>query len=232
MYELANRLKAATGPIWDAYIHHPWIDGMVDGKLSRERLKFFLLQDLPYLADYERIYHLAFAKLTIEQHRTFRPFIQMIANFDEGHAEIELLKQLGCNDFPSDHWAALKAREAYMNHLVRIAYEGTAIQTLTAMLPCSLGFTEIGARLLGVDIDGYDPVSRQWIELYRRPFQAEHVEALLAGLEPAAKQLPDAEIDELERIFLRSTQHQIHVFDAAWRMEDVWPGPGTWARRA
>lgn len=232
MHALANRLKAATGPTWDAYIHHPWINDMVEGKLSRERLKFFLLQDLPYLADYERIYHLAFAKLTIEQHRSFRPFIQMIANFDEGQAEIELLRQLGCNDFPSDHWAALKAREAYMNHLVRIAYEGTSIQTLTAMLPCSIGFTEIGARLRDVDVTGYDPVGQQWIELYRRPFQAEHVEALLAGLEPAAAGLSEAEIEELERIFLRSTQHQIHVFDAAWRMQDEWPGPGTWARQA
>lgn len=230
MHKLADRLKAATGSTWDAYIHHPWINDMVEGKLSRERLKFFLLQDIPYLADYERIYHLAFAKLTIEQHRSFRPFIQMIANFDEGQEEIDLLTQLGCNDVPADHWAALKAREAYMNHLVRIAYEGTAVQTLTAMLPCSIGFTEIGARLEGVDVSGYDRVSQQWIELYRRPFQAEHVEALLAGLEPAAAELPKAEIEELERIFLRSTQHQIHVFDAAWRMEDVWPGPGTWAR--
>ncbi len=37
MHELANRLKAATGQTWDAYIHHPWINDMVDGRLSRDR---------------------------------------------------------------------------------------------------------------------------------------------------------------------------------------------------
>ena len=228
MTELAERLKAATGATWSAYIHHPWIDDMVAGKLSAERLRFFLLQDLPYLADYERIYHLAFAKLSIEQHRAFRPFIQMIAGFDEGQTEIEMLRLLGANEFPSDHWAALPAREAYKNHLIRIAHEGTAIQTLTAMLPCSIGFTEIGNRLRGIDIDHYHEASRAWIECYRRPFQGEHVDALLAGLEPAVAELPEKEIVELERIFLRSTQHQIHVFDAAWRMKDEWPGPGSW----
>lgn len=226
--QLADRLKAAAGPTWRAYIHHPWIDDMVAGKLSVERLRFFLLQDLPYLADYERIYHLAFAKLSIEQHRAFRPFIRMVADFDEGQTEIEMLRLLGVNDFPSDHWAALPAREAYKNHLIRIAHEGTPIQTLTAMLPCSIGFTEIGHRLRDVSIMDFHPASRAWIECYRRPFQGEHVDALLAGLAPAVAELPATEFAELERIFLRSTQHQINVFDAAWRLKDEWPGPDSW----
>ena len=228
MAALTERLKAYTGETWAAYIHHPWIDAIVEGTLSDERLRFFLLQDLPYLADYERIYNLAFSKLTIDQHRQFRPFMQMIAGFDEGATEIEMLHLLGCNDFPNDYWAALPAREGYMNHLVRIAHEGTAIQTLTAMLPCSVGFTEIGARLHAVDISGYHPAFQKWIECYRRPFQGAHVDALLDGLVPAVEGLPESEIEELERIFLRSTQHQIAVFDAAWRLSDDWPGPGSW----
>src|SRR6056297_2988530 len=101
MAALTERLKAYTGETWAAYIHHPWIDAIVEGTLSDERLRFFLLQDLPYLADYERIYNLAFSKLTIDQHRQFRPFMQMIAGFDEGATEIEMLRLLGCNDFPN-----------------------------------------------------------------------------------------------------------------------------------
>lgn len=232
MTDFVARMQAFCGETWDAYIHHPWIEAMLDGSLSEERLKFFLLQDLPYLADYERIYHQIFAKLTLDQHRNFRPFIKMMADFDEGQAEIDILRRLGCNDFPHDHWAALPAREGYKNHLVRLALERGPLQTLTGMLPCSVGFTQIGARFVGLDISGYHPAAQMWIELYRRPFQSAHVDALLDGLLPEVAKMSEPELQELERIYLRSTQHQIHVFDAAWRLKDEWPGRGSWARSA
>lgn len=230
MTDFVARMKAFTGETWDAYIHHPWIEAMLQGNLGEDRLRFFLLQDLPYLADYERIYHTIFAGLTLEQHRSFRPFIKIIADFDEGRAETDILQKLGCNEFPHDHWSALPAREGYKNHLVRLSYERGPLQTLVGMLPCSVGFTEIGARFVGLDISGFHPAAQMWIELYRRPFQAEHVDALLDGLLPEVAKLDEASLQEMERIFLRSTQHQINVFDAAWRMKDEWPGAGSWSR--
>ena len=48
---------------------------------------FHLLENLPYLADYERTYHQIFAKLTLDQHRSFRPFIKIIADFDAIHQD-------------------------------------------------------------------------------------------------------------------------------------------------
>jgi thiaminase len=229
MGKLVERLKGHAGESWTAYIRHPWLEGMYKGDLSLERFQYFLVQDLPYLADFSRVYFMGFAKLQPRELRRFRPFLKLIAGYDEGNVEEEWLAEIGCNDFSSDRWAALKAREGYMNHLTRMAHEGTALQAFTSTLPCCVGFAEIGDRLKEIDTSAHHPVYQKWIDHYRRPFQREQVEALVAAMEACAEELSEPEIEELERVFLRSVQHQIHVFDAAWRMNDPWPGPGSYA---
>lgn len=229
MGQLVDRLRASAAAEWEAYVHHPWIEGIRSGDLSPERFQFFLLQDLPYLADFFRIYHMAFAKLRPNQMRAFAPFLQLISTYDEGKFEEELLASMGCRDFTTDLWAVTKAREGYMNHLVRIAHEGSSLEALVAMIPCSMGFCEIGESMQGLDISRHHPAYQRWIEQYRRPFMRQQVNALIAGVEHCASDAPAATIDLFCKIFLRSVQHQVHVFDAAWRLDDPWPGAGSYA---
>ncbi len=224
-----DRLKSYAGENWTAYVRHPWLEGMYNGDLSMERFQFFLVQDLPYLADFSRVYFMGFAKLNARDLRHFRPFLKLIADYDEGNVEEDWLAEIGCNDFSSDRWAALKAREGYMNHLIRMAHEGTAFTAFTATLPCCVGFAEIGDWMREKDTSNHHAVYRKWIDHYRRPFQRLQVDALIEALETSVSGLNETELEELERVFLRSVQHQIHVFDAAWRMSDPWPGPGTHA---
>ena len=224
---LVDRIKAYAGESWNAYVHHPWIDAIIRGDLDIERFKFFLVQDLPYLADFARVYFLGFAKLKPAELRAFRPFLQLLAGYDEGKWEEELLVQIGCSDYSTDRWAASKSREGYMNHLVRVAHEGTALETLVAMLPCSMGFAELGERCHGLDLSKHSAPYQRWLGLYSRPFQRQQVTAIIDGLEFCASTATEAELAALERVFLRSVQHQIHVFDAAWRLQDPWPGPGS-----
>ncbi len=227
MGKLVERLQAYAGDSWTAYIHHPWLEGMYDGTLDVKRFQYFLVQDLPYLADFSRVYFTAFAKLKPQDLRIFRPFLKLIAGYDEGNVEEEWLAEIGCNDYTSDRWAALKAREGYMNHLVRTAYDGNAFEIFTSTLPCCVGFAEIGDLMRDKDLSKHPEVYQKWLDHYRRPFQREQVDALVAALETCAERMSEDQIQELERIFLRSVQHQIHVFDAAWRMNDPWPGPGS-----
>ena len=229
MGDFIDRLKSHAGENWTAYVRHPWLEGMYHGDLSVERFQFFLVQDLPYLADFSRVYFMGFAKLSARDLKHFRPFLKLIADYDEGNVEEDWLAEIGCNDFSSDRWAALKAREGYMNHLVRTAHEGSAFAVFTSTLPCCVGFAEIGDWMKDRDTSSHHAVYRKWIDHYRRPFQRKQVNALVEALETCAGNLNETELEELERIFLRSVQHQIHVFDAAWKMNDPWPGPGTYA---
>lgn len=229
MGKLMERLKTHAGESWTAYVRHPWLVGIHDGDLSMEQFQFFLLQDLPYLGDVSRVYFMGFAKLNPRDLRHFRPFLKLMADYDEGNVEEEWLADIGCNDYSTDRWAALKAREGYMNHLVRTAHEGTALEIFASTLPCCVGFGEIGDWLKDKDTSGHHAAYQNWIDHYRHPLQQAHVDALVEALETCTAGLREDELLKLERVFLRSVQHQIHVFDAAWRTNDPWPGPGTYA---
>ena len=102
---LVARLKAHAGESWTAYVRHPWLVGMHDGDLDIERFRFFLVQDLPYLADFSRVYFMGFAKLSPGELRHFRPFLKLIADYDEGNVEEDWLAEIGCNAYSTDRWA-------------------------------------------------------------------------------------------------------------------------------
>ncbi len=230
MGKFVEKLKASCVPHWAAYIQHPWILDMKAGTLAQDKFQFFLVQDLPYLADFFRIYYMSFAKLRPEDMRAYAPFLKLLSGYDEGKFEEELLSEFNLATPSTDRWAVFKAREGYMNHLVRMAHEGSALESLVAMLPCSLGFAEMGETMQGIDLSKHHRAYQRWIEQYRRPFMRQQVDAAITGLEHLARNVDSAQQRHLESIFLRSVQHQINVFDAAWRLDDPWPGPGshTW----
>lgn len=44
--------KAAAGPVWERWMHHPWTQELFAGTLSDEQFRYWLIQDLPYLGQH------------------------------------------------------------------------------------------------------------------------------------------------------------------------------------
>ena len=63
---------------------------------------------------------------------------------------------------------------------------------------------------------------RRWLEFYERPVQAEFSNRLVGVFEDAMRDVGEAEREQTRMIFVRSLQHQVEVFDAAWRLSDEW----------
>ena len=53
---VTQRLYAAAAPIWQACHDHPFVKGIGDGSLDREKFQYFLLQDYLYLFDYAKVF--------------------------------------------------------------------------------------------------------------------------------------------------------------------------------
>ena len=53
---VTQRLYEAAKPIWQACHDHPFVKGIGDGTLDREKFQYFLLQDYLYLFDYARVF--------------------------------------------------------------------------------------------------------------------------------------------------------------------------------
>ena len=206
---------SSIAPLWSAYLRHPWMEGVHDGTLSRDQFAFFLAQDMPYQRDFLQALVLAATKsadpdLLLQ----WRGFIADEAQFEE-----ELLAELGVS-WSYDRWAAGPAREGYMNHLIRVAYEGSLADICASLLPCAAGFT--GAMAEPADKTGLDPLYVRWLEYYERPEQFAFSSALVAEFERNLAHATPAQVEHARMICTRSVQHQIDVLDAAWRVSDDW----------
>ncbi|MBU7600095.1 hypothetical protein JGS22_021270 [Streptomyces sp. P38-E01] len=225
--------RRQSADVWEAYRRHPWIEAMAAGALSPERFVFFQLDDGPHVAEFNRTLALGIAKAPVGHAwaKAAAHVLDDLSTVGELGEKRSLVEELGfAAELAADRWTCSPAREGYLNHLVRVGYEGTFAQIAAAVYPCSL-FTEvIGERFAGREIPG-PPAYRRWADMYTRRTRTQMCAAHARVVEEAAAEGGAAERAALERLYRRSLEHQVRVFDAAWELDGAWPG-GTVARAA
>lgn len=210
-----DEFTSRASEIWSAYLQHPFMLGVHDGTLTPDQFTFFLEQDMPYQRDFLNAILLAATKQVDPQALLrMRGFIAQEVDF-----EISLLNELGAK-WSFDRWSAGPAREGYMNHLIRVAHEGSLGDVYASLLPCAAGFT--GAMAEPTSKDGLPPTYQRWLEFYERPEQFTFSSELVGRFEEEMADATSAELEHARMIFTRSVQHQIAVLDAAFRVSDKW----------
>lgn len=53
--ETVDKLLAATEEIWKAYNEHPFVLGIQNGTLDKEKFRHYIIQDYLYLEDYAKL---------------------------------------------------------------------------------------------------------------------------------------------------------------------------------
>ncbi|MFJ9752870.1 TenA family protein [Streptomyces chartreusis] len=220
-----DHCRARTASIWLAYTTHPWIEALAAGKLGIEQFVFFQLDDGAHVAEFNRTLALGIAKAPTGHPwaRAAAHVLDDMSTVGELEEKQKILQQLGY-DVPSDpdRWSCSPAREAYVNHLVRVGFEGSLPQIAIALYPCAMFVEVIGARFRNVDIPGPHAFT-VWADMYKRVTRTQMRDQHVAVVEAAARQMSDSEREHLLKLYTRSLQHQLHVFDAAYQLAGSWP---------
>jgi thiaminase len=219
---------------WAAYRHHPWIEAMAAGTLPVAKFVSFQVNDAPYIVDLHRTLALGVAKAPAGSAWTkaATTVLDDVWVLNEIQAKQELLDELGYPEklrIGPDVYTP--AREAYANHLVRTALEGDIGDIAAALLPCAMFTSVIGARFRGVRIDG-PPAYQKWADIYVQRAVHRMAEAHANMMEDRARATDQAGRDRMKLLYLRSVQHQVDVFDSAWRLDVDWPGTASAERGA
>jgi thiaminase (transcriptional activator TenA) len=220
----SQELIDRASDLWSAATDHPFVDGIRTGSLPRETFAYYLAQDYVFLVGYCRVFGLATAKAPdLETMGFFSTLLH-----ETLHTEMDLHRELSATYGVSAQ--QLEATEpsptcrGYVDHLLRVAALDGIDAIATSLLPCQLGYAQIGQTLQEEGADTPNNPYAEWIRTYADPqFQAlAHDVAALVDRTTAGA---DADRrDQLFEIFAASCRYEHAFWDAAWAHE-------TWENR-
>jgi thiaminase/transcriptional activator TenA len=219
---LTEEFRQRATPIWDASSSHPFVRGISDGSLPLEKFKFYVRQDYVFLIEFSRVLALGVARATeldamgryaellnetlnseMELHRTY------CERFGIARSELE-----STDPAPTTH--------AYTRHLLAVAYGGTLVDITASIIPCQLGYADIGRELAKRGEPSSEPLYGEWIRMYASPDAQEVAASSCALLDRLGRDAGPDERERLWEIFETSSRYEFMFWEMAYKMER-WP---------
>lgn len=214
------QLREEAREIWDGWHHHPFIAGIRDGSLEREKFIYWIKQDYLYLQDYARIFALAGAKASrLEDMQSFARLMDGILN-TEMSLHRSYCAQFGITAQELETLDKSPTCQGYTDFLVRTAALETVGVTVAALLPCIWGFYEIGTRLQEVGDTSPDNPYRDWIAMYSSAEFAQLSQWSKELMERYAREAGSGEREQMKKAFVISSKYEALFWEMAHTLEE------------
>jgi thiaminase/transcriptional activator TenA len=158
-----NDLKSHCATEWHAYTHHPFVLGLGDGSLPEAAFRHYLKQDYLFLIQFARAQALAGYKArSLDDLYRAKEGMQAILDI-----ELELHRQyckewgISLRDLEIEPEGT--ANLAYTRYVLERGMAGNLLDLYVALVPCMLGYGEIGLALSPCDPG--NPYAA-WINMY------------------------------------------------------------------
>jgi thiaminase (transcriptional activator TenA) len=215
-----EELWKAMTPVYDAILRHPFVAGLTDGSLPRDRFRFYAVQDALYLREFARALSLAAARAPEDD------WIVMFNEHAAGALRVEralhegFFKEFGLSPVEVATTPLAPTNLAYTSYLLAVAYGAPFHESLAALLPCYWIYWEVGKTLERAGSP--DPVYARWISTYASTEFGDVVRAVLAAIDTLAGRLRPVERDAMQRHVLVTARYEWMFWDMGWRLEP-WP---------
>lgn len=223
-----DELWASIEPIYRAILRHPFIAGLTDGSLPRERFEFYAVQDALYLREFARALAITGARAPKDE------WIIMFADHAAGALRVErslhegFFGEFGLSVEAVTATPLAPTNLAYSNHLLAVAYGAPFHEALGALLPCYWIYWEVGKTLTRAGSP--NPLYARWIETYGSEEFGATVSAVLDATNDVAGRLAAAERDAMRRNFHIASRYEWMFWDMGYRCEQ-WPLEDAEAKR-
>ena len=127
-----ERLLGATTEIWEEYNKHPFVLGIQNGTLDREKFRYYMIQDYLYLEDYAKTFAVGVAKAkSLKIANLFAKYINVMngeLNVHDGYfAKLNITQEeIAATPRSLDNLS-------YTSYMLRVAYEEGEGEILAAL---------------------------------------------------------------------------------------------------
>ena len=145
---VTERLLKDTESIWAEYHQHPFVQGIADGTLDKEKFKYYMIQDYLYLLDYTKVFSIGTAKAkNLDAMRLFAGYTHSIL---DGEMDIHraYMTRLGIAKEEAEQTPVALDNLSYTSYMLRVAYEEGEAEVMAAILSCALSYEFIAKKIL------------------------------------------------------------------------------------
>ena len=216
---VTQRLYEAARPVWRQCHEHPFVRGIGDGTLDKEKFQWFLLQDYLYLFDYARVF--AWGVIKARDAGLMRTFSANVDAILGGEMKIHrsYMARLG---IPEEQVLQVKpalSNTSYTHYMLAVAAAGGPAEIIAAILACSWSYAEIGAELAKVPGALDHPFYGEWVQGYAGEAYHKTNDALVALMDELAAGCTEEEYARLEEIFVTCSRYELGFWEMAWTLE-------------
>jgi thiaminase/transcriptional activator TenA len=207
--------------LWTAALQHPFVRGIGDGTLSRDRYEFYLKQDYLYLIDYSRILAVLAAKgRDLDEMQRFSALLELTLNMEmELHRRTCAGFGIGQRDLERTEPALVTV--AYTSTLLRACYEGRGGDLYAVLLPCTAGYVEIAEHLKARGLPENEHY-RDWITTYTSAEMKELTDWFVERMNRLAEDAPKRDWEHWLGLYRTSARFELLFFQMAWE-KSFWP---------
>lgn len=206
---------ARTADVRSAIDELPFVQGLADGTLDRERFTYYMAQDALYLADYGRVLATLAGQATDPD--------EMLFWAESARTTVVVERELH-GAHVADLAAARRSPSclAYTSYLSSLTTQGSYAVAAAGVLPCFWIYQDVGDHLLSQagSLDGH--AYGDWIGMYSDEEFAASVGRAKAIVDRCAEGADDATVERMHEAYSTAARYEWMFWDAAWRRE-TWP---------
>lgn len=215
-----DRLWSEITSIFEAILAHPFITGLTNGQLERDRFLFYVVQDAHYLREFARALSVAAAKAPRED------WIILLNDHAAGALRVEralhegFFREIGLTEEAVASTPMAPTNVAYTSYLLAVAYGRPFPEVMAALLPCYWIYWEVGKALAARGSP--DPLFRRWIETYAAEQFGALVRAVLDVTDELAQAASPEMLEAMRRHFITTARYEWMFWEMGYRKES-WP---------
>lgn len=214
-----QRLLSATKEIWDAYNEHPFVLGIQDGTLDREKFRYYIIQDFLYLEEYTKVFAVGIAKAKSPE--TISLFSKYVTLLTEGEMDIHrgYMGRFAVSREELEATPRALDNLSYTSYMLRVAYEEGEAEVLAAILSCAYSYEVIARKIVERNPVALNhPFYGDWVRGYADPHYSEANVLLLEMTDRLTQHYTEQQVRHLTDIFIACSRYELAFWELAWNM--------------
>ena len=213
-----DSVEAQTAAEREAMMSHPFVLGIGDGSLARDRFRHFMVQDYLFLIDYARALATGAAKARdTDTMAWFATATDYILNTEMG-LHLGYCAGIGISTDELEQAQPTPTTHGYTGYLLRVATLSTVPELMAALVPCVWGYWQVGERLAAAGKPQVQEYA-EWIETYAGPENAEVAESARDLCDRLAATVGDQEREAMRKAYTTCWLWERAFWQAAWDRE-------------